>query len=165
MSEKKISSNNIGISGEFYIAHILAKNNFKVNVSLGRTEGFDLFVQNPHGMNLVVSVKTTYSDKSKFILMNEKADTLSDESLFYAFVRLNAPDGVPEFWIVPSMVVAPVIKESYKIWLETPARNSSAHNETSMRGFYLIQRDNFPDDWKEQLESFKSNIKSLEELK
>ena len=34
MSEKKISNNNIGISGEFYIAHVLAKNNFKVNISL-----------------------------------------------------------------------------------------------------------------------------------
>ncbi len=34
MSEKKISSNNIGISSEFYITHILAKHNFKVNISL-----------------------------------------------------------------------------------------------------------------------------------
>ena len=107
MSEKKISNNNIGISGEFYIAHVLAKNNFKVNISLGRTEGFDLFVQNPDSMNLVISVKTTYSNKSKFILMNEKAEKLIDKNLFYAFVRLNAPDGVPEFWIVPSTIVAP----------------------------------------------------------
>ncbi|KKM72704.1 hypothetical protein LCGC14_1417760 [marine sediment metagenome] len=29
--------------------------------------------------------------------MNKKAEKLIDESLFYAFVRLNAPDGVPEF--------------------------------------------------------------------
>jgi len=161
MSEKKISNNNIGISGEFYIAHVLAKNNFKVNVSLGRTEGFDLFVQNPNSMNLVISVKTTYSNKSKFILINEKAEKLIDKNLFYAFVRLNAPDGVPEFWIVPSTIVASVIKKAYKIWLETPARNGSAHNKTSMRDFYLGARYNFPDDWEEQLKSFKSNVKSL----
>lgn len=160
---KKISNNDIGISGEFYIAHLLAKNGFKVNVSLGRTEGFDLFVQNPNGINLVVSVKTTYSNKSKFILMNEKAETLIDESLFYAFVRLNAPDGIPEFWIVPSTVVAPVIKEAYKIWLETPAKNGSVHNETSMRGFFLGSHCTFPDDWQEQLNFFKGNIRMLEE--
>ena len=165
MSEKKISSNNIGLSGEFYIAHILAKNNFKVNVSLGRTEGFDLFVQNPSGVNLTISVKTTYLKVNKFILMNKKAETLIDDYLYYAFVRLNAPDGIPEFWIVPSKVVAPVIEDSYKIWLKTPAKNGSTHNETQMRGFYLIPRYNFPDDWKEQLKSFKSNVKLLEELK
>jgi len=45
MSEKKISKNDVGISGEFYIAHMLAKHGFKVNVSLGRTEGFDFFVK------------------------------------------------------------------------------------------------------------------------
>ncbi len=89
MSKLKISSNNVGISGEFYIAHILAKHNFKVNVSLGRTEGFDLFVQNPNGINITVSVKTTYSSESKEIIMNKKAETIKDESLFYAFVRLN----------------------------------------------------------------------------
>ncbi len=62
MSKLKISKNNIGVAGEFYMAHILAKHNFKVNMSLGRTAGFDLFVQNPQGKNLTISVKTTYSD-------------------------------------------------------------------------------------------------------
>ena len=163
MSEKKISSNNIGIAGEFYMAHILAKNNFKVNVSLGRTEGFDLFVQNPHGFNMTISVKTTYLKRNKFILMNKKAETLIDESLFYAFVRLNMPDGVPEFWIVPSTVVAKVIMDSYKIWIKETAKDGSAHNETPMRGFYLIPRENFPDDWQEQLDFFKGNVRMLEE--
>ena len=162
MSKLKISKNNIGVAGEFYMAHVLAKHNFKVNVSLGRTEGFDLFIQNPQGENLTVSVKTTYSNESKFLLMNEKHETLIDESLFYAFVRLNMPDGVPEFWIIPSTIVAPVIKKAYKIWLETPARNGSAHNKTSMRDLYLGVRYNFPDDWAEQLKGFKSNVKSLE---
>ena len=67
--------------------------------------------------------------------------------------------------IVPSSTVASVVKKAYKIWLETPAMNGSAHNETSMRDFYLGARYNFPEDWEEQLESFKSNIESLKELK
>jgi len=157
-----MSNNDIGISGEFYIAHILAKHGFKVNVSLGRTEGFDLFVQNPSGVNMVISVKTTYLKVNKFILMNKKAETLIDENLFYAFVRLNMPDDVPEFWIVPASTVASVIKESYKIYLKTPKRDGSAHKETQIREFYLIPRPNFPDDWEEQLKSFKSNTESLE---
>lgn len=162
MSKLKISKNNTSISGEYYMAHILAKYGFKVSMTLGRMEGFDLFVQNPKGKNLTISVKTTYSDKSKFLIMNEKAEKLIDDSLFYAFVRLNMPDGVPEFWIVPSTIVAPVIKESYEIYLKTPKRDGSTHKDTPMREFYLIPRPNFPKDWEEQLEVFKSNIISLE---
>ena len=161
MSKIKISSNNIGISGEFYIAHMLAKHDFKVNVSLGRTEGFDLFIQNPSGVNITISVKTTYSNKSKFILMNKKAEELIDDYLYYAFVRLNMPDGIPEFWIVPSKDIVEVIKKAYKIWLKTPARNGSAHNETSMRSFYLEAHYTFPEDWVEQLKLFKGNMESL----
>jgi len=41
MGEKKISKNNVSISGECYIAHILAKHDFKVSIGLGRTEDFD----------------------------------------------------------------------------------------------------------------------------
>lgn len=70
MSKLNISKNDIGISGEFYIAHVLAKHNFKVNVSLGRTEGFDLFVQNPNGVNVTISVKTTYLKQTLKHLIN-----------------------------------------------------------------------------------------------
>jgi len=161
MSKLKVSNNDIGIAGEFYIAHMLAKHGFKVNVSLGRTEGFDLFVQNPQGKLLTVSVKTTYLKVNKFLWINKKAETLIKESLFYAFVRLNMPDNVPEFWIVPSTIVAPVIKKSYEIYLKTPKRDGSAHKDIPQREFYLIPRPNFPDDWEEQLKGFKGNIESL----
>lgn len=165
MSKPKISNNDIGISGEFYIAHILAKKGFKVSVTLGRTEGFDLFVQNPNGINMTISVKTTRLKISKYFMMGKKADTLIDEHLFYAFVKLNLPDDIPEFWIVPSKVVAPIIKKAHDIWLTTPAKSGVAHKETSMRLFRLENHPLFPEDWEEQLKSFKSNIKSLEELK
>ena len=161
MSKVPISKNDVGIAGEFYMAHILAKYGFKVNVSLGRTEGFDLFIQNPNSTNLVVSVKTTYSDKSRFILMDKKAETLINKNLFYAFVRLNMPDGDPEFWIVPSNIVASIIKKSHKTHLETPKKDGSPHKDVPMRLFHLIPNYKFPDNWVKQLEGFKSNIELL----
>ena len=165
MSEKKIDKNDVGVSGEFYMAYMLAKHGFKVNVSLGRTKGFDLFVQNPNGINLTVSVKTRYSSKAKDIIMSKKAETMIDKSLFYAFVRLNMPDGVPEFWIVPSNVVAKVIKTSYKIWKDTPGKDGKPHKDTDMRTIELRASQFSPEDWVEQLERFKSNIESLKKLK
>ena len=164
MSEEHISKNDVGIAGEFYIAHILAKNGFKVNVSLGRTEGFDLFVQNPNGINITVSVKTRYPSKAKDILLSKKAETLIDENLFYAFVRLNMPDGVPEFWIIPSNFVASIVKKAYKSWKETPGRDGKSHKDTNMRTFELRAGQFYPDNWEKQLEQFKSNIESLKLL-
>ena len=161
MSKVPISKNDVGIAGEFYIAHVLAKHGFKVNVSLGRTEGFDLFVQNPSGINMTVSVKTTYSNKSKEIIMNKKAEKIIDESLFYAFVRLNMPVGVPEYWIAPSSVVATAMINSDKVWMSKPKRDGSPHKETPMRLFALKTHRLYPDDWEEQLEHFKGNIELL----
>lgn len=161
MSKLNVSKNNIGISGEFYIAHILAKHNFQVNVSLGRTEGFDLFVKNPQGKNLTVSVKTTYSSKAIEIVMNKKAELLTDETLFYAFVRLNMPDGKPEFWIVPSIIVANALIDSDKVWMDKPKRDGSPHKESPLRLFALGNHRLYPDGWKEQLEGYKNNIEPL----
>ena len=165
MSKLKVSRNDISIAGEFYIAHVLTKHGFKVSPTLGRTEVFDLFAQNPTGTNINISVKTTYLKVNKFILMNKKAEKLINDYLFYAFVRLNMPDGIPEFWIVPSKVVAPVLEKEHIIWMKETAKNGTPHQENPLRNFYLEAHYNFPDDWEEQLESFKSNVKSLEELK
>jgi len=85
MSEKKISNNDIGIAGEFYMSYILAKNGFKVSPTLGRTEVFDLFAQNPKVKNLTISVKTKYLSKKIEIPMDKKAETLIDDNLFYCF--------------------------------------------------------------------------------
>ncbi len=164
MNETKISKNDTGIAGEFYTAYVLAKNGFKVNISLGRTEGFDLFVRSPNGINITVSVKTTYSSSSKFLLMNKKAESIIDDYLYYAFVRLNAPKGTPEYWIVPSTVVARVIKQSHETWLKTPGRKGRLHRDTTMRSFHIVSHEYYPEDWEDQLENFKENLSLLMDL-
>ncbi len=162
--EEKLNRNDIGISGEFYMAYILSKHGFQVNLTLGRTAGFDLFAQNKSGVNMTISVKTTYKRVNKFILLDKKVETLINNHLYYAFVRLNGLEGVPDFWIVPSTIVAPVVKKSHEIWMTKTTKSGLPHKENPLRNFYLIPRYNFPDDWAEQLEGFKDNIKSLEEL-
>jgi len=161
MSKRPISINDVGIAGEFYMAHILAKYGFKVNVSLGRTEGFDLFIKSPNGRLLTISVKTRYFSKEKEWVLNEKAETLIDENLLYAFVRLNMPDGEPEFWIVPSDVVAKVMVDSHSLYMDTPKRDGTPHKQSSMRLFALGVHRLYPVDWKNQMEGFKGNIESL----
>ncbi len=165
MSKLTVSKNNIGVAGEFYIAYLLAKHNFKVNVSLGRTEGFDLFVQNPSGVNMIISIKTTFKETSRSFIMGKKADELAEDDLFYAFVRLNGLGGIPDFWIIPSKIVAPVIKEAHKIHVETAGKNGKMHKDTNMRLLRLHDHFKFPEDWAKQLEGFKGNINLLIDFK
>ena len=161
MIKTPISTNDIGIAGEFYMAYILAKHGFKVSPTLGRTEVFDLFAQNPSGRNLTISVKTKYLSKKIEVPMDKKHEALIDKTLYYAFVRLNMPDGVPEFWIIPSIIVAKVVAESDKIYMDKPKRDGTPHKKVNLRIFALGNHRLYPTDWKEQLEGFKNNIESL----
>ena len=96
--------------------------------------------------------------------MNKKAETLKEEDLFYAFVRLNMPEGEPEFWIVPSFTVAKLIKESDDIWMKKPSKKGTPHKAVPMRLFGLGKHRLYPDDWEEQMNFFKGNIRMLEEF-
>ena len=98
-------------------------------------------------------------------MMSARDERSINDYLYYAFVRLNLPDGIPEFWIVPSKIVASVIKIGHKIWMEKTAKNGKPHQESNRRKFHLVPKYNFPEDWAEQLEYFKGNIEQLIGLK
>jgi len=44
-------------------------------------------------------------------------DVRPEVTLKSAFVRLNMPEGEPEFWIVPSFTVATMMVDSDKVWM------------------------------------------------
>jgi len=71
------------------------------------------------------------------------------------------PDGDPEFWIVPSNIVAKAMINSDKVWMDKPAKDGSKHKAVSLRLFALANHRLYPADWEEQLEGFKNNIESL----
>jgi hypothetical protein len=54
---------------------------------------------------------------------------------FYVFVHLKGIDERPDYFIVPSAVVARTTRESHQLWLDTPGKQGQAHNDNSMRVF------------------------------
>ena len=48
---------------------------------------------------------------------------------------LKAKDVRPDFYIVPSKVVANSVKRSHKKWLKTPGMRGQQHKDNPMRGF------------------------------
>ena len=59
----------------------------------------------------------------------------SADNLFYVFVNLNNGQKHPDFFIVPSKIVAEYIKKSHKNWLGTPGKGGKKHKDTPMRKF------------------------------
>ncbi|KKL80610.1 hypothetical protein LCGC14_2003060, partial [marine sediment metagenome] len=159
------SKQNVGNAGEYYISALLSAKDFVVTVTLGRNIGYDLLVENPNGSTLKISVKTALSKKAKDFLLSNKCEKLRDPNLFYAFIRLNEFEEMPDYWIVPAEEVAEVLAYSHKKWLSTPRRNGEKHNDTTMRAFYVVENQYLPKDWIKKVEKFKSNFKILENFK
>jgi hypothetical protein len=159
LNSKMVDKQNVGNAGEYYVSALLSARNFVVTITLGRNIGYDLLVVNTKGHPFKISVKTANSDNNKYFLLSEKNELMEENDLFYAFVRTNFFQSLPEVWIVPSKVVAKYIAESHQKWLA----EKETHNENTMRGFYVIANRYSPADWQETVDQFKNNIKILED--
>lgn len=156
----RVAKQNIGNAGEYFIAYLLSANNCIVTVTLGRAEGFDLLIVNPKNKTFRISVKTTFY-KTKSLMMTKKVEEIKDLDTFYAFVRFSNIKKLPDYWIVPSKMVAERVAISHQKWLETPGKGGIPHKDTSMRQFFLVNHEYYPSNWEEILDRYKSNIHLL----
>lgn len=133
--KNKISPILAGVSGEYFVAAELSRRGYICSVTLKNTKGIDILVCNEDATKtLGIQVKTNQINKSEWIL-NEKCETLIDENIFYVFVNLRNIDELPEFYVVPSMVVAMTTSTNHKKWLKGIGRNGQTRNDSSMRKF------------------------------
>lgn len=66
--------------------------------------------------------------------MKAKNEEIVRDILFYCFVDFgrSAAD-MPRCWIIPSVIVATVLKETHQAWLDMPGLNGRPHQPTEMR--------------------------------
>ena len=69
----KVSKQNIGNAGEYFLASYLSANNFIVTITLGRAETYDIIAVNPRGKTFKISVKSRFPKANRFAL-NEKCE-------------------------------------------------------------------------------------------
>ena len=130
----KKDSISVGNAGEYFVAGELERRGLTVAVPMSNVKDFDILAINrTNYKQFAVQVKTTGA-KTKRWMMSKKNEELVGENIIYVLVSLNELD-MPEYHIVPSKILAPKIKEDYKIWLDTPGHNGQPHNDTSMRVF------------------------------
>lgn len=110
----KISPILAGVSGEYFVAAELSRRGYICSVTLKNTKGVDILVCNEDATKtLGIQVKTNQINKSEWIL-NEKSEKIIDENIYYIFVNLKKVEELPEFYIVPSKVVANYTSSNHK---------------------------------------------------
>ncbi len=124
-----------GVSGEYFVAAELSKRGYIASITLRNSKGVDILCSNSNATKSVgIQVKTNRGSKRSWIL-NQKAENYYADNLFYVFVNLNDNEKHPDFFVVPSKIVAKYIKEHHENWLKMPGKKGQPHKDSSMRQF------------------------------
>jgi hypothetical protein len=134
MSE--ITSILTGVAGEYFVAAELSRLGYIASITLRNTRGIDILASSADASKQVgIQVKTNRIDKPEWIL-NKKAEEYFADNLFYVFVCLKfGNDAHPDFYVVPSSIVAEYTKRTYHEWFETLGRKGQQHSDSSIRKF------------------------------
>lgn len=131
------------IAGEYFVAAELSRMGHIALLTLRNTDRVDILVSNAAGTRSVsIQVKTQRGGGRRWPL-HQKLETAHADGLFYVFVTLRQPGDQPEYYVVPSKVVADEIRENHRRWLATPGRRGQRRRDTTMRTFaaYAGYRD------------------------
>jgi len=131
----------VGLAGTYYVAAELSQLGHIATVTSRNAEGIDILASRPDGSKVVsIQVKTSgAAQRSRFTrswIMGKKDEKRFSSGLFYVFVDLQ-PDSKPDFYVVPSKVVADYIRETHKKWVSTPGRGGKQRKDTEMRLFEI----------------------------
>tara|TARA_R110002051_G_scaffold33923_3_gene75500 strand:- start:1507 stop:2025 length:519 start_codon:yes stop_codon:yes gene_type:complete len=128
----------IGAAGEYYVMSELLHRGVIGALAPEGVPTIDILVSSPLGNRLAsIQVKTrrTIVPAASWP-MNEKHENISSDMLFYCFVNMfDVPDKKPETFVVPSKVVAKLMKLSHVTWLSGKKKNGEARKDTPMRSF------------------------------
>jgi hypothetical protein len=139
-SKKNLPTRLSGVAGEYFVAGELSRHGFIASITLRNTKGIDILVSNSSAsQQIAIQVKTNQGAKPEWVL-NKKAENFYADNLFYVFVNLKGQEEWPDFYIVPSKVVANYVRNSHQQWLETPGKKGQAHKDNPMRKFRDSER-------------------------
>jgi hypothetical protein len=132
---KKLNSILAGVAGEYFVAAELSKRGYIASITLRNTKGVDILCSNSDASETRgIQVKTNRGAKRSWLL-SKKAENFIANDLFYVFVCLNNNEDTPDFFIVPSKVVAKYCREDHARWLKTPGRKGQKHKDNAVRKF------------------------------
>lgn len=144
IATERVNKALVGVAGVHFVAAELSRLGYVATITLRNTRGIDILTSSARSSRSVgIQVKTT---RGKKWVLNKTAETYQARTLFYVFVKLNAPDQLPDYHVVPSRTVARVVAKNHREWLAQPNRAGGAHRDNSMRNF-RVDTDKFLGRW------------------
>lgn len=126
----------VGVAGEYLVAGELSLRGYLASITLRNSRGIDIIASNADGTKSVsIQVKTNSSGKPRWLL-NKKSEKFFSKNHFYIFVALKEIEKRPNFFIVPSKIVADFARERHQKWLLGKKRDGTDRKNSSMRSFY-----------------------------
>lgn len=133
----KIPTSITGGAGEHLVCGELLRRGHIAALTYHSVPGVDILAQSLDLTRSVgVQVKTARGNR-RYWQMTEKAEDRQAPNLFYVFVLLPFnTDRAPEFYVVPSSVVAEHVRRTNIEWLAQPSRSGRSRKSTSRRAFH-----------------------------
>ena len=126
----------LGAAGEHQVMSALLRRNYIAALAPQGVPNADIVVTDLEGKRLcTVQVKTRRDiGRDGGWHMKAKHEEFVSDKLFYCFVDFGKSDqDVPKIFVLPSKVVAKVLKESHLAWLARPGKKGQPHKDGPMR--------------------------------
>ena len=131
----KLSAGLTGIAGEYFVAAELSRRGFMASITLRNNDSIDIHASRlADNKMFAIQVKTTQVKRRQWPL-SVKAERMNTINHFYVFVNLKGIDERPDYFIVPSEIVARTTRESHQLWLDKLGKRGQVHNDNPVRVF------------------------------
>lgn len=131
----KLENTLVGVAGEYLVAGELTIRGYLASITLRNSRGIDIVVSNSDASKSVsIQVKTNSNGQPTWLL-NKKAEHYYSINHYYVFVAIKEIGARPDFYIVPSEVVAEYTKKRHESWLSGKKRDGSNRKNLGMRKF------------------------------
>ena len=148
----KVQKALVGPAGEHYVLYQLYRHGMLASLAPPGTPTVDVLVlATDQSVVATVQVKTRTYGADGGWHMSEKHENIVEPRCFYTFVDLEPHP--PATFIVPSAVVAEVLRIAHQAWLSTPGRGGRAHRDHKMRRIlpsYSFEVAGYPPGWLDQ---------------
>lgn len=150
LTKKRADKNFIGAAGEHLVLSRLYARRVLASLAPPNASEVDILVNPVDGNNSkLIQVKSTESSgKDRGWSMRDEHLSLVSPKLFYCFIELSSnPQNV---YVIPSGIVAQVLKEADKAYMNKPKQDGSArtkHSRRMLKPQFLVDIPSAPNGW------------------